>query len=109
MRWQSRMIASGGVLLLPLVAVPTARAQSVSPRVATAEARTAIQRVVPLLKASADTWFEKRSCSSCHHQGLGTIAMAMLPEFPDGQADAVYRPLRQRFRRNGLSAREGRA
>ncbi|MBL0940038.1 MAG: ankyrin repeat domain-containing protein [Gemmatimonadaceae bacterium] len=39
-----------------------------------------VARAIPLLQQSADTWFEKRSCGSCHHQGIGTLAMAMLQE-----------------------------
>jgi len=45
-----------------------------------AQLQDAIARSVPLLQASADTWFEQRSCSSCHHQGLGTMAMAVIHE-----------------------------
>ena len=40
----------------------------------------AVRRSLPLLQASADQWFERRSCSSCHHQGLGTIAVAVAEE-----------------------------
>ncbi len=42
--------------------------------------REAVERAVPLMQNSADTWFEKRSCSSCHHQGLGTVAMSVISE-----------------------------
>ncbi len=42
--------------------------------------RDAVERAVPLMQNSADTWFEKRSCSSCHHQGLGTVAMSVISE-----------------------------
>lgn len=58
---------------------PSAATHPVSP-VTQDEARAAVARVVPLMQQSADTWFEKRSCSSCHHQGVGTLAMAMLQE-----------------------------
>lgn len=43
-------------------------------------ARAAALRSIPLLQASADTWFEKRKCSSCHHQGVGMIAMGVARE-----------------------------
>jgi hypothetical protein len=36
-------------------------------------ARAAIERTVPLLQRSAQTWIEKQTCSSCHHQALGTL------------------------------------
>jgi len=42
--------------------------------------RDAVVRAIPLMQNSADTWFEKRSCSSCHHQGLGTVAMSVISE-----------------------------
>lgn len=44
------------------------------------EIRDAVTRVIPLMQRSADIWFEKRACGSCHHQGIGTVAMAMLHE-----------------------------
>src|SRR6476646_6304363 len=40
-----------------------------------ARARAAIERSVPLLQSSAQTWIEKRTCPSCHHQALGTLAV----------------------------------
>lgn len=65
--------------LAVLIGVPLADAGAQA-TVKPDEARAAIRRAVPIMQASADTWFEKRSCSSCHHQGLGTIAMSMLYE-----------------------------
>jgi len=47
---------------------------------ANARRRDAVIRAIPLMQNSADTWFEKRSCSSCHHQGLGTLAMSVISE-----------------------------
>jgi ankyrin repeat protein len=38
-------------------------------------AKAAIERTLPLLQRSAQTWIEKQTCSSCHHQGLGTLAV----------------------------------
>ncbi|HYT69293.1 MAG TPA: ankyrin repeat domain-containing protein [Vicinamibacterales bacterium] len=38
-------------------------------------ARGAITRSLPLLQRSAQTWIEKQTCSSCHHQALGTLAV----------------------------------
>lgn len=43
-------------------------------------ARGAALKAIPLLQSSADTWFEKRKCSSCHHQGVGMMAMAVARE-----------------------------
>lgn len=42
--------------------------------------REAIERVVPLLQHTMAVWSEKRSCVSCHHQSLGTMALAMARE-----------------------------
>lgn len=43
-------------------------------------AAVAVERSLPLLQSSADTWFEKRTCSSCHHQGLGLLAVSAARE-----------------------------
>jgi N-acyl-D-amino-acid deacylase len=42
--------------------------------------RAAIQRSLPLLQSSADTWLQRRACSSCHHQGLGLLTVAVARE-----------------------------
>jgi ankyrin repeat protein len=43
-------------------------------------ARAAVERSLPLLQSSAHTWFEKRQCASCHHQGLGITAVVLARE-----------------------------
>lgn len=43
-------------------------------------ARKAVLKALPLLQASARTWFEMRECASCHHQGLGMMAVAAARE-----------------------------
>jgi len=40
----------------------------------------AVEKALPLLQSSARTWFEKRDCASCHHQGLGMMAVAVARE-----------------------------
>lgn len=35
---------------------------------------------MPLLQESMDTWIREVSCVSCHHQGLGTMAVVMASE-----------------------------
>lgn len=45
-----------------------------------ARARQAVEKVLPLLQQSARTWLEKQSCSSCHHQGLGMMTVAVARE-----------------------------
>jgi cytochrome c553 len=44
--------------------------------VAAVDVRPAILRAVPLLQKSQATWISARECGSCHHQGLGMIALA---------------------------------
>ena len=39
--------------------------------------RGAVAKAIPLLQSSAKTWHEKRQCSSCHHQSLGTMAVVI--------------------------------
>jgi len=39
--------------------------------------RAAINRAIPLLQSSARTWFNERPCASCHHQGLGIVAVTL--------------------------------
>ncbi len=46
----------------------------------TVRARAAVIRALPLLQQSADTWFKRRGCASCHHQGLGMMAVAFARE-----------------------------
>lgn len=43
-------------------------------------AAAAVEKSLPLLQASSATWFEQRSCSSCHHQSLGMMAVAVAKE-----------------------------
>ncbi len=44
------------------------------------ELRAAVERSLPLLQESMDTWIREVSCISCHHQGLGTMAVVMASE-----------------------------
>ena len=36
----------------------------------------AIERAIPILQSSAKQWLESATCTSCHHQSLGSIAIA---------------------------------
>ncbi|MGH9314246.1 MAG: ankyrin repeat domain-containing protein, partial [Vicinamibacterales bacterium] len=42
-----------------------------------AAVRAAVERAIPLLQSSGQTWFEKRQCPSCHHQGLGIVTVTL--------------------------------
>jgi ankyrin repeat protein len=54
--------------------------------------RAAVARSMPLLQSSAGTWFDRRACSSCHHQGLGLLAVTVARE----RGFSVDEPLFQR-------------
>lgn len=43
-------------------------------------AKQAAQRAIPLLQHSAALWTERTNCFSCHHQGLGQLALAIASE-----------------------------
>jgi ankyrin repeat protein len=75
------------------------------------KADDAVQRVLPLLQSSARTWHRKRECSSCHHQGLGIIAVTVARERgfaidAEMLADEVRRSARPPSSRDWLLLRE---
>jgi N-acyl-D-amino-acid deacylase len=51
-----------------------------SPSLPRAAYEGAVRRSLPLLQASARTWYEKKDCFSCHHQGLGIATVATARE-----------------------------
>lgn len=61
-------------LILAASWIPAA-AQTVPAGDQRARARAAIERILPLLQKSAQIWIDKQTCSSCHHQALGTFAV----------------------------------
>lgn len=54
----------------------------------TTSSRDAVLRVLPLLQKSASIWSRDARCISCHHQGLGMMAIAVARErrFPIDEA-----------------------
>lgn len=44
------------------------------------ELRIAVERSLPLLQSSMQTWTERRACYSCHHQALGTMTVEFAHE-----------------------------
>lgn len=48
---------------------------SLEPRV-----RRVVRSALPLLQRSADTWIQRKSCTSCHHQTLGAMAIHVARE-----------------------------
>src|SRR5262245_43858968 len=45
-----------------------------------AASRAAVERALPLMQRSARVWTEETSCFSCHHQGLGQLALGLMRE-----------------------------
>ena len=69
--------------------VPQAYGQVTSATVHhTTSPRDAVLRVLPLLQKSASIWSRDAQCISCHHQGLGMMAVAVARErrFPIDEA-----------------------
>ncbi|HEY0930935.1 MAG TPA: ankyrin repeat domain-containing protein [Gemmatimonas sp.] len=77
------MVLLGGSMLFD-APVGGAPSRSVPPRAPAVlpheDIRESVTKVIPLMQRSADIWFEKRACGTCHHQGVGTLSMAMLRE-----------------------------
>jgi ankyrin repeat protein len=61
------------IATVSVLAQPATPAATVSPR-------AALERALPLLQSSAQTWTRERKCFSCHHQGLGVTALAVVRE-----------------------------
>src|SRR5581483_7219326 len=54
------------------------------------DARTAVQRVLPLLEMSGEAVFKSRGCVACHNNSLPamTVALARKKGFPVNEAQA---------------------
>ncbi|HVS16562.1 MAG TPA: ankyrin repeat domain-containing protein [Thermoanaerobaculia bacterium] len=76
---RGRSFAPHPWILVALVAAPPAAgsAAEVAERQRVREVAT---RAVALLQQSAQTWAMTQGCVSCHHQGLGTVAVAVARE-----------------------------
>jgi ankyrin repeat protein len=77
---------------LACVLVLTARMAAVADRNDMAiRVTAAVTRSLPLLQQSAHTWSIRRDCSSCHHQSLGSLAVAVAKERGFGVDEALAR------------------
>ena len=74
MRGMGRLLAATLLVATAGVAALTARSPVPGPTPSTI--RGGVERALPLLQSSADTWFARRQCASCHHQGLGLLLAA---------------------------------
>lgn len=54
--------------------------QLATPGYSDASVERALLKSVPLMQASMDTWVRETSCLSCHHQGLGSMAVSLAKE-----------------------------
>jgi ankyrin repeat protein len=80
------------VVVAAVALAGTTRALTTSPSSPTpAAVRAAVERSLPLLQSSADTWFAKRQCSSCHHQSVGVLAVTVARERGFPIDDALVR------------------
>ena len=50
------------------------------PPIPSADVEAAVLKSLPLLQASARTWTERRDCTSCHHQSLGSMTVEVARE-----------------------------
>jgi ankyrin repeat protein len=72
-------IAIAIVTMLPWLAASLGARQA-RPTVELRTTRQAVERALPLLQQSGQTWTRDRKCFSCHHQGLGVPAIAVARE-----------------------------
>ena len=72
-------IAPAALLLGLAIITGSGYAQRAAPGNAVSP-RHAVERALPLLQESAHAWTRERRCASCHHQGLGPIALSMARE-----------------------------
>lgn len=52
--------------------------QEPEPRAETA--RSVVEKALPLLQTSGDLWIQRKNCTSCHHQALGSITAEIARE-----------------------------
>ena len=76
-----------------------------------AEAVAVIRSALPLLQSSADTWIQRKSCTSCHHQTLGLMAVGVAREngfdVHDGLAAKQTAHLRRSLGRSNIEFGHG--
>ena len=69
-----------GHLILPLFAILACIPACDFGLIGESEIRKAVERSLPLLQSSMQTWTEWRACFACHHQALGTMAVEFAHE-----------------------------
>lgn len=80
-RYQVSIAMAAVFTSMCVVALPQASAQPNSAAGHNdAKARDAVIRVLPLLQKSATIWSHNAECISCHHQGLGVLAVSVARE-----------------------------
>ncbi len=87
-------------VLVASATVATVAGQTTGAGVAPPWTRAAIEKVLPLLQSSAQTWNERRPCGSCHHHALGSMAIELAKERGFAVDDALLSAQvdRMRFR-----------
>ncbi len=62
------------VICLIAVLAPLSRAETL---IEPARIRLAVDKSIALLQSTGKVWFERQSCTSCHHSALPTLALTM--------------------------------
>ena len=75
------------------------------------EARRVVSSALPLLQRSADQWIQRKTCTSCHHQTLGLVAVRVASDagFPvhDGLAAKQVAHIRRSLGRSNTDFAQG--
>lgn len=82
----------------PVVLLGLALASTDPTQVEDAELREAIERSIPLLQSTMDTWLDEADCVSCHHQFLGTMTVDLSRERGFEIDEELYDRQLSRFR-----------
>lgn len=72
----TRGAASICFFVIILAGCASIAARDTAPELNRASMQSAVARAVPILQKSAAIWITEKSCTSCHHQSLGNLAMA---------------------------------
>lgn len=102
-RLSTLFLACAGAVLLNAASSP---AEQELPSAERAKARDAVARALPLIQRSGQMWLDRSSCTSCHHQSLGFLALQVSKDngFPIDEAalaSQVAESNKRRFKYTG--------
>ena len=61
------------LLILSLITLFSATASGMSPQ--QSNAARAVQKAIPLIQLAGQKWLDRSTCTSCHHQSVGFLAL----------------------------------